>query len=132
MRPLRVDDGERDVARPAAGDGVGAGDAAALQQADSAAGRDAGTSNSRSSSGDRRSARGGILRPFTVHGTATGRPAYTAYTGPGPGPCLAAHKGVRVEASRSVIPLDATQAAEIVDRIVTNVKRVIHAPFVSL
>jgi MoxR-like ATPase len=35
---------------------------------------------------------------------------------------------VRVEASSSVIPLDATQAAEIADRIVTNVKRVIHAP----
>ena len=33
-----------------------------------------------------------------------------------------------MEASSSVIPLDATQAAEIVDRIVTNVKRVIHAP----
>ena len=33
-----------------------------------------------------------------------------------------------MEASSSVIPLDATQAAEIVDRIVDNVKRVIHAP----
>ena len=33
-----------------------------------------------------------------------------------------------MEASSSVIPLDATQAAEIVDRIVANVKRVIHAP----
>ena len=33
-----------------------------------------------------------------------------------------------MEASSSVIPLDAMQAAEIVDRIVTNVKRVIHAP----
>jgi MoxR-like ATPase len=35
---------------------------------------------------------------------------------------------VRVEASRSAVPLEANQAAEIVDRIVENVKRVIHAP----
>ena len=96
------------------------------QHADSAFAA-AGTRTSEQQGGDER-AHGGILRAFTLTEPQRVTLRTPLILAPDRARVLQHTRGVRVEASSSVIPLDATQAAEIVDRIVTNVKRVIHAP----